>query len=245
MVPLQTHHIMVVDDDFEIRQLLGQFLREHGFQVTLAGNGREMLQYLKSQDIDLFIMDVMMPGDDGFELCRKIRQKSGAPIIMATAVSGETDRIVGLELGADDYVVKPFNVRELLARIKAILRRTREGGKSPDLEERESLMKLNFSGWLLDQATRRLVSPDQMEVNLSSGEYDLLLVFLMHPQRVLGRDRLLDMAKNRADIPFDRSIDVQVSRLRQKLEADPKQPELIKTVRGGGYMFTSAVEMIR
>jgi two-component system OmpR family response regulator len=236
-------HILVVDDDLEIRELLSKFLTQHNFRVTMAKNGKEMMQYATASNIDLIVLDIMLPGDDGFELCRKLRQTSQAPIIMVTAVSDEADRIVGLELGADDYVTKPFNPRELLARIKAVLRRVQENGDSYIVKSPEGPIKYQFSDWELDKNTRRLVSPEDMEVTLSAGEYDLLIAFLTHPQRVLNRDQLLDMAKNRAGIPFDRSIDVQVSRLRQKLEIDPKNPEMIKTVRGGGYMLTAEVKV--
>lgn len=238
-------HILVVDDDMEIRELLSKFLGQHGFQVSMARNGLEMMEQLAKEEIDLIILDIMLPGDDGFELCRKIRQTSKAPVIMVTAVSDDADRIVGLELGADDYVTKPFNPRELLARIKAVLRRYQENSDDDVDENKQGTAKFYFADWMLDEATRKLISPDEMEVDLSAGEYDLLTTFLTHPQRVLNRDQLLDMAKNRAGIPYDRSIDVQVSRLRQKLEMDPKNPKLIKTVRGGGYMFATEVKVTK
>lgn len=236
--------LLIVDDDFEIRNLLSKFLSQHDFRTLIARNGKEMLKSLDSEEIDLIILDVMMPGVSGFDLCREIRKTRHLPIIMLTAVCEETEKIIGLELGADDYIIKPFNPRELLARIKAILRRTLENNgvthKSTD-----DMVKFNFSRWTLHKATRKLISIDNMEVNLSSGEYELLLAFVTHPLRVLNRDRLLDLAKNRSGIPFDRSIDVQISRLRQKIEIDPRQPELIKTIRCGGYMLTTPVQTVK
>lgn len=208
-------HIVVVDDDKEIRTLLSKFLFNHNYLVSMAQNAKELFQLLKEEEhADLIVLDIMMPGLDGLEVCRTIRQTSDIPIIMLTAVSDETDRIIGLELGADDYLTKPFNPRELLARIKAIFRRSQlipsannhKIGRSPCLK---------FSGWSLDTATRQLLSPDNIEVPLSGRGYDLLLVFLEHPQRVLSRDQLLEILSNRTAEPFDRSIDVQVSRLRQ------------------------------
>ncbi|MBS0350013.1 MAG: response regulator [Proteobacteria bacterium] len=232
--------IMIVDDDFEIRNLLSQFLSQNGFNPIPVRNGKEMLQKINSEDPDLIILDIIMPGDDGFTLCQKIRKICQIPIIMLSAVREATDQIVGLELGADDYITKPFNPRELLARIKAILRRAKDSDR--EIKSLE-IVKYTFSKWTLDKTSRRLFSCDNTEVNLSTGEYELLLVFVTHPLRVLNRDRLLDLAKNRPGIPFDRCIDVQISRLRQKIECDPKQPTLIKTVRGGGYMLSVPVEV--
>ena len=234
-------HILVVDDDKEIRDLLGKFLSQYNFQVALAQDGKEMFTILNDKAIDLIILDVMLPGEDGFGLCRKLRSQYATPIIMLTAVSEDTDRIVGLELGADDYISKPFNPRELLARIKAILRRMQERQQNEKIDT-EKLQKHSFSGWVLNEGTRRLTDPNNVEVNLSAGEYELLLAFLYKPRRVLNRDQLMDFTKQREAMPFDRSIDVQISRLRHKIEVDPKEPELIKTVRGGGYMFTSEVK---
>jgi len=231
-------HILVVDDDREIRDLLGRFLDKHGYRVTAVGDGRDMWRILADWAIDLIVLDIMMPGEDGLTLCRKVRAESAIPIIMLTAVGEETDRIVGLEMGADDYLPKPFNPRELLARIKAVLRRaeTREGPPPP------ADTALTFAGWRLSPGSRELVSPDGVVVPLSGGEFNLLSAFVSRPGRVLSRDQLLDLARGRSAQPFDRSIDVQVSRLRRKLEANPKEPTLIKTVRGGGYMFTATVE---
>lgn len=235
--------LIIVDDDQEIRNLLSNFLGGHGYIVSTAKNGDEFFKLLqKDPDIDLIILDVMMPGIDGIEICRRLREKSRIPVIMLTAVTDETDRIIGLELGADDYLPKPFNPRELLARIKAILRRTRD---SSIATAEPTATMLGFSGWVLDKATRRLFSADDVEVPLSSGTYDILVAFLEHPQRVLSRDQLMDITKNRLADAFDRSIDVQISRLRQKLEVDPKNPQIIKTVRTGGYLFTPTVQKIQ
>jgi two-component system OmpR family response regulator len=232
-------HLLVVDDDREIRDLLSRFLTRHGFRVTTAKEGREARRLFADARIDLVILDLMMPGEDGLSVCRDLRAKSPVPIIMLTAIGEETDRIVGLEMGADDYLPKPFNPRELLARIKAVLRRT---GRAPETQPGERGALLRFAGWTFDVARRQLHSPAGAPVELSTGEYDLLRAFAEHPQRVLNRDQLLDLARGRASIPFDRSIDVQVSRLRRKIEADPKSPQLITTVRGGGYLFTPPVE---
>lgn len=235
----QSPHLLVVDDDREIRDLLSRFLDRHGFRVTVARDGREMKQALADWRIDLIVLDLMLPGEDGLTLCRDLRAQSSVPVIMLTAMGEETDRIVGLEMGADDYLPKPFNARELLARIKAVLRRARSA-PSPAGKSGETV--LHFAGWKLDPSRRRLESPRNLVVDLSAGEFDLLMAFVEHPQRVLSRDQLLDLTRGRAAIPFDRSIDVQVSRLRRKMETDPKEPELIKTVRSGGYMLAVAVE---
>ena len=234
-------HILVVDDDREIRDLVTRYLSKHGLRARAAADGREMRQALDDWSIDLIVLDLMLPGEDGLSLCRRVRADSNIPVIMLTAMGEETDRIVGLEMGADDYVAKPFNPRELLARIKAVLRRA-EGGQAgrPDHADRPS--KCVFAGWRLDLDRRELVSPQDVLVPLSAGEYDLLAAFVARPQRVLSRDQLLDLARGREAQPFDRAIDVQVSRLRRKIEADPGNPVFIKTVRGGGYMFTPPVE---
>ena len=234
-------HILVVDDDREIRDLLARYLGKHGLRVRGAADGREMRQALDDWSIDLIILDLMLPGEDGLSLCRRLRTDSKIPVIMLTAMGEETDRIVGLEMGADDYVAKPFNPRELLARIKAVLRRT-EGGQAGRADGIDRPGILVFAGWRLDLERRELVSPQNVLVPLSAGEHDLLAAFATHPQRVLSRDQLLDLARGREAQPFDRAIDVQVSRLRKKIEADPGNPELIKTVRSGGYLFTSTVE---
>ncbi|MDQ2102720.1 response regulator [Azospirillum isscasi] len=236
----RTPHLLVVDDDREIRTLLSQFLTRHGFRVTGAKDGAEMMRTLDSARVDLIVLDLMMPGEDGLSLCRRLRatpETAQTPVIMLTAMGEETDRIVGLEMGADDYLAKPFSPRELLARIKAVLRRS----SGPPVAGGAAGKTLGFEGWTLDLAKRELRSPDGVLVQLSAGEYDLLVAFVEHPQRVLTRDQLLDLARGRSAVPFDRSVDVQVSRLRRKIEPDPADPTMIKTVRGGGYLFTPAV----
>jgi len=238
-----SEHILIVDDDREIRDLLGRFLDKHGLRVTTAADGQEMKKALADWKIDLVVLDLMMPGEDGLTLCRNLRTHSNLPVIMLTAMGEETDRIIGLEMGADDYLAKPFNPRELLARIKAVLRRTvdRPVGKGAADEDVKS-MRYSFSDWILDVDKRALFSPSGALVPLSGGEFELLLAFVTHPGRVLNRDQLLDLARGREAQPFDRSIDVQVSRLRRKIEDDPKAPSLIKTVRSGGYLFATEVK---
>ncbi|MGH8677441.1 MAG: response regulator [Burkholderiales bacterium] len=231
-------HVLVVDDDREIRDLLGRFLSKHGYRVTGAQDGREMRRALADWSIDLVILDLMLPGEDGLSLCRDLRTKSQIPVIMLTMMGEETDRIVGLEMGADDYLPKPFNPRELLARVKAVLRRAQY---APAVLLTVGKKLLGFSGWRLDLGLRRLKSPQGLIVDLSAAEFDLLVAFVEHPQKVLNRDQLLDLTRGRTEAPFDRSVDMQVSRLRHKIEANPKEPELIKTVRGGGYVFTAIV----
>jgi len=233
--------LLIVDDDHEIRDLLGRFFRKHGYQTFLARHGNEMMKYFKNHTVDLIILDIMMPGEDGITLCQKLRAKSQIPIILLTAISEEIERILGLEMGADDYISKPFHPRELLARVKAILRRSQQTLKP--LQAEIGRREYHFQGWILDKVKRELRSPDQVEIALSSGEFSLLLVFLERPQQVLSRDRLLDLTRKRSAAPFDRSIDIQVSRLRSKIEKNPKKPELIKTIRGGGYLLATTVEL--
>ncbi len=233
-------HILIVDDDREIRDLVSRYLSGHGLRVRGAADGREMRRALDDWSIDLIILDLMLPGEDGLSLCRNLRATSKIPIIMLTAMGEETDRIVGLEIGADDYVSKPFNPRELLARIKAVLRRA--DGIPAGMEKEADQPGLHvFEDWRFDLNSRELISPQEVLVPLSAGEYELLAAFVTHPQRVLTRDQLLDLARGRQAQPFDRAIDVQVSRLRRKIEVDPANPILIKTVRSGGYMFTPKV----
>ncbi len=238
--------LLVVDDDHDIRDLLGRFLVRHGFQVALAADGVEMRARMAEAAPDLIILDLMLPGEDGLTLCRALRAAGErTPIVMLTAMGEDVDRIVGLELGADDYLPKPFNPRELVARIKAVLRRVGERpAETPPPGEGTAAEGgvYRFAGYTLDPATRACTTPDGGPLELSAGEYDMLLAFLEHPRRVLSRDQLLDLARGRTAIPFDRSVDIQVSRLRRKIEPDPKTPTLIKTVRGGGYLFTPEVE---
>lgn len=240
--------ILVVDDDPDIAALLSKFLARHGFTVTAADNGDALRAALRGSSFDLVLLDLMLPGEDGLSLCRYLRDTTDLPIIMLTAMDTETDRVVGLEMGADDYVAKPFSTRELLARVKAVLRRgPLRGGAGGEQAERpsSSASALEFSGWRLDPRRRQLHSPDGVLVDLTGGEFELLHAFLLNPQQVLSRDQLLDIARGRISGPFDRTIDVQVGRLRRKLESDPKRPELIKTVRGGGYMMTAEVTVRR
>jgi two-component system OmpR family response regulator len=234
-----TPHLLIVDDDREIRDLLSRFLVKHGYRVDTAADGRAMDKLLEAGRFDLVVLDIMLPGEDGLALCRRLRAGSRIPIIMLTALSDDTERIVGLEMGADDYLVKPFNPRELLARIKAVLRRS---GAAPSPTTDPAGGVRTFAGWRLDTGRRELTAPNGVRVELTGGEFELLLAFVEHPRRVLTRDQLLDLAKGRAAQAFDRSIDVQLSRLRRKIEADPRNPEMIKTVRSGGYIFTHAVE---
>lgn len=236
-------HILIVDDDREIRDLLSRFLARHGYRVSVAGDGRAMRKAFADGAIDLVILDLMLPGDDGLTLCRELRSSSAVPIVMLTAMGEEVDRIVGLEIGADDYIAKPFNPRELLARVRAVLRRVgAPAGGLAGARRAEATQAVRFAGWRLDLDSRDLTAPDGTLVSLSGGEFGLLAAFVLHPQRVLSRDQLLDLARGRGANAFDRSIDVQISRLRRKIEADPREPALIKTVRGGGYMFTATVE---
>jgi two-component system, OmpR family, response regulator len=232
-------HLLIVDDDGDILSLLTSFFSKHGHTVSIAMNGEEMFAALERDGIDLVILDVMLQHEDGFSVCRQLRAKSPVPVIMLTAMADPTDRVVGLEIGADDYLTKPFDQRELLARVKAVLRRTVEKAVAPTRQATRPI--LCFAGWRLDVARRELRSSDNALVLLSGGEFDLLLAFAEHPQRVLTRDQLIDLARGSAHLAFDRSIDVQVSRIRYKLEQDPKAPALIRTVRNGGYIFSPAV----
>ncbi len=231
-------HILIVDDDAEIRKLLGDYLQKNGLKTTAVADGRAMWQALEAGRVDLIVLDLMLPGDDGLTLCRNLRARSEIPVLMLTARGDETDRIVGLEMGADDYLPKPFSPRELLARIKVILRRSRS---LPDNLRPEDARHLRFSDWLLDTAHRHLVSAAGVVTPLSGSEYRLLRIFLSHPNRVLNRDQLVDLTQGREADPLDRSIDVQVSRLRHRLGDDPRDPRLIKTVRGEGYVLSVPV----
>lgn len=229
-------HILIVDDNREIRELLSRFLVKEDYRTSVAQDGREMRKILKDGNIDLIILDLMLPGEDGLSLCRELRADSDIPIIMLTAKGEEIDRIVGLEMGADDYIPKPFNTRELLARMKAVLRRTQSMTKSEDLAD-----TYHFAGWTFNTTKRELTSADGVVVPLSTGEYNLLSVFVERPKHVLNREQLMDLTRGRSYDAFDRSIDTQVSRLRRKIEDDAKNPELVKTVWGGGYVFTPDV----
>ncbi|HDQ4578133.1 TPA: response regulator [Pseudomonas aeruginosa] len=234
-------HIVIVDDHEEIRTLLSRYLSEKGFHVTTAEDAQMMRRLLLKNTPDLIVLDIMMPGEDGLSLCRYLRENTSIPVILLTAVSTDIDRIVGLEMGADDYVTKPFNTRELLARIKAVLRRA---NNLPPKQQRPKAQQLRFGPWILDVSKRELLNEGGLATPLSSAEYRLLMVLLDHPQIVLTRDQLLDLTAGRDSDVFDRSIDNQVSRLRKKIEADPRNPELIKTHWGGGYCLTVEVRTV-
>ena len=231
--------ILIVVDDREIRTLLADYLHKQGYRVSAVADGKALWSTLDSARVDLIILDVMLPGDDGFVLCRNLQARGNWPVIMLTAKGDDTDRIVGLELGADDYLPKPFNPRELLARIKSVLRRHRA---VPDNLQAQPAGALRFAGWTLDLTARNLVSPQQVVVPLSGAEFRLLRVFVTYPNRVLSRDQLMDLTVGREADPFDRSVDVQVSRLRQRLGDDAREPIIIKTVRGEGYVLAASVE---
>jgi two-component system OmpR family response regulator len=231
-------HILITDDDRQIRASLERFLVQNGFRVSAVENGAAMMAALETGRFDLIVLDIMMPGEDGLSLCRRLRAVNEVPVVLLTAVSSETDRIIGLEIGADDYVCKPFNPRELLARIRAVLRRT---SSASGQGEAATPSYYEFEGWQLDAVRRTLRNPEGSLVELTAGEFDLLLAFVERPQHVLTRDQLLDLTRGRAATVIDRSIDVQVSRLRRKIEADPQLPVFIKTVRSGGYVFCAGV----
>jgi two-component system OmpR family response regulator len=232
-------HILIVDDDAEIRSLLSAYLTKNGLKATAVPDGKALWPALLAGRVDLIVLDLMLPGDDGLTLCRTLRARHiETPVIMLTARGDETDRILGLEMGADDYLAKPFSARELLARIKVVLKRVRS--LPPNLRPDDSAT-LQFGDWQLDNHQRTLISPQGEVLPLSGAEFRLLRIFLAHPHRVLNRDQLVDLTQGREADPLDRSIDVQVSRLRQRLGDDPKDPRLIKTVRGEGYVLAVAV----
>jgi two-component system, OmpR family, response regulator len=235
----KTPHLLIVDDHREIRELLARYFTKNGLRVSVANGGAEMRQQMRTGAFDLVVLDIMMPGEDGLTLCRQLRQTSTIPIILLTAVSEETDKIVGLELGADDYVTKPFNPRELLARVKAILRRASSPLK---VLPEETTKRYRFDRWILDLPRRALLDETGQETVLGSAEFRLLQAFVTRPGMILTRDQLLDITAGRAAQVFDRSIDNLVSRLRKRIERDPQQPAIIKTVWGDGYMFATPVE---
>jgi two-component system OmpR family response regulator len=234
----QSPHILFVEDDPDIRDLVADFLEQNGYRLSVAKDGRDMDRLLGVSRIDLLILDIMLPKEDGLSLCRRIRTSSNVPIIMLTARASEVDRVVGLEIGADDYLTKPFGTHELLARIRALLRRAQSGARTPQV--RQSAV-LQFAGWKLDTGTRRLTSADGAQVPLTGGEFELLAALCERPNHILTRDQLLDLTRGRGAALFERSIDIQISRLRRKIEADPKDPMLIQTVRSGGYIFAAEV----
>lgn len=236
-----TDHILVVDDDRDIRQMVGDYLRRNGLRVSLAADGREMRATLDTSDVDLVVLDVMMPGEDGLALCRSLRagKHRAVPVVLLTARDDETDRIIGLEMGADDYVTKPFSSRELLARINAVIRRARM--LPPNLQVSEASRWIRFGDWRLDTAARHLLDGQGTAYPLSGAEFRLLRVFIDHPQRVLSRDQLLNLTQGRDAEVFDRSIDLLVSRLRQRLGDGAREQTYIKTVRSEGYVFSQPV----
>lgn len=231
--------IAVVEDDREIRAMVSDLLKREGFIVLSCGTTAEFDQLHARQRIDLAILDVMLPGEDGLSLCRRLRTKGEVPVLMVTAKGDDIDRIVGLEIGADDYLPKPFNPRELVARVRAILRRTRDVQRVVSALPVE---RYRFGGWTIDVGSRSVTDAGGEALDLTGGEFDLLLCLVTHPQRVLNRDQLLDWTRGRSATAFDRAVDVQLSRLRRKLALRAGGEALIKTVRGGGYQFTLAVE---
>ncbi len=233
-------HLLLIDDEASIREPLGKYLERQGFRVTEADDSSSGRSALGAYDIDLVLLDIMMPGEDGLSLCRNIAATHGPPVILLTAKSEETDRIVGLEIGADDYVVKPFSPRELVARIKVVLRRLEAGTRSMQ----DSGVNYAFAGWTLKTNERALFDADGVMTPLSSGEYRMLEALVQRAGHILSRDQLLDLTKGREGGPFDRAIDNQVSRLRRKIEIDPKDPQHIKTIWGGGYRFSAEVRRL-
>jgi two-component system, OmpR family, response regulator len=231
-------HILVVDDHRDIRDLIGRYLVKNGLRVTTAESASAARKAMKAAAINLVVLDIMMPGEDGLSLCRHLRAAGTPPVILLTAMAEDADRVIGLEMGADDYITKPFNPRELLARIRAVLRRTTQAPRHRDPLEAK---RLAFDRFVLDVPRRELVDPAGVAAPLSTAEFQLLAAFLKRPHMVLSRDQLMDLTSGRTPQVFDRSIDNQVSRLRKKIEPDPKTPSLIKTVWGGGYMFTADV----
>lgn len=234
-------HILVVDDQRDVCESIQDYLAAEGYRVSIAQNGSEMRRMLAQSPVDLVILDVMLPGEDGLTLARTLRSESEVGILMLTGRGDLVDRIIGLEMGADDYLPKPFNLRELLARVKSILRRLQSASVEPLIPARS---RLRFAGWELDLAARVLSSPSGETVRLTTAEFDLLAVFASHANQVLSRTRLMDLSRNRESGPLDRTIDVQVGRLRRKIEEDPQNPAMIKTVRGGGYIFVPLVETL-
>ncbi|MFT4000497.1 MAG: response regulator transcription factor [Rhizobium sp.] len=231
-------HLLVVEDDEEIASMLIELARDNGFEATSVISGGAMDEALQQRRFDLIILDGMLPGEDGFSICRRLRAAGPMPILMLTALRDEIDRIIGLELGADDYVTKPFNSRELMARVKALLRRASYGGEPAGDDPSKPL---TFADWTIDPKTRQVIDPEGAEVVMTTAEFDLLLAFCQNPNRILTREQLLSMTHAGSAGPVERSVDAHISRLRQKIEPNLKEPSLIKTVRLGGYMFAARV----
>lgn len=233
-------HILLIEDDREVSALVARFLRSNDLRVSLANDSHSMDKALQESSVDLAVLDLMLPGEDGLSICRRLRATSTLPLVMLTAKAEDVDRIVGLEMGADDYLAKPFNPRELLARIRSVLRRSSDN--VVDAAARAAVF--SFDGWRIDRHSRQLHNADGARVALTGAEFDLLLVFCERPRRVLRRDKLIDLTQGRSANPFERSIDILVSRLRQKMEKDPKTPTLIQTIRSGGYLFSPEVKSV-
>ncbi len=231
-------HILIVDDDREISSLLAEYLEKNGYKTSTAGDGKAMWKALDDSRIDLIVLDLNLPGDDGLTLCRNLRARSSIPVVMLTARGEPVDRILGLEMGADDYLPKPFEPRELFARIRSVLRRTQAQPAASPMPDAQAV---HFAGWTMDTTARHLINPHGVVVALSGAEYRLLKIFLDHANRVLSRDQLLNIIAGRDADPFDRSIDLQISRLRQKLGEDARSPQIIKTVRNEGYVLATTV----
>lgn len=231
----QNPKILIVEDNIEMSALVSKAFKKEGFRVANASDGRSMKKIIENERVDLIILDIMLPGVDGLTLCRDLQASSSIPVIIVSAKGDELDRVLGLKMGADDYIAKPFSMLELIARAQAVLRRSRSD--SPQLDQ-EGISTYIFAGWVLEISQRELVSPKDIVVPLSTGEFSLLLVLLQRPKRVLTRDQLLDLARGREAQAFDRSIDTQISRLRRKIEEDPRDPKIVKTVWGGGYILS-------
>lgn len=238
---IKRNHILIVDDDKEINALIDMYLKKNGFRTTCVYNGQNIQSVLRNNNFDLVILDIMLPGVDGLSLCKIIRQTHSMPIIMLSAADSTADRVAGLELGADDYVPKPFSSRELLARIKAQLRRSQGELTNKSLE---SLKKIQFDQWILDRETHAIIGVDKIVIPLSQREYDLLILFLEHPRRILSREQIMDLMYDKLFDPQDRTIDVLIGRVRKKIEIDPKNPQILLTVRGGGYQFKAKIEAL-
>jgi two-component system, OmpR family, response regulator len=236
-----SQHIAVLDDEPDITQLLAGYLQNHGFRVSQVHAGRSLMELMASDPPALVLLDLGLPGEDGFAIARQLREHWHCGLVIVTGRGDAIDKVVGLEVGADDYVTKPFDLRELLARIKAVLRRLVPAGAPAGVAAATDRNRLQFAGWVLDTAARRLISPQGQDVPLTTGEFDLLCAFAQHPGRVLSRDFLLEQTRGREAAPFDRTIDVQVGRLRKKLEADAEDPQIIKSVRGAGYILVPPV----
>jgi two-component system, OmpR family, response regulator len=238
-----SHHIAVVDDEADIGLLLANYLQTHGFRVSQLRDGRSLMALMAIDPPDLVLLDLGLPGEDGFAIARRLREHWHCGLVIVTGRGDAVDKVVGLEIGADDYVTKPFDLRELVARVKSVLRRTASQKASPPAPSPATApaASLAFAGWMLDLNARKLTNPEAQAVSLTTGEFELLVAFARHPGRVLSRDFLLEQTRGREAAPFDRTIDVQVGRLRKKMEADPEDPQLIKSVRGAGYILVPPV----